>query len=392
MKKIKLLITIYLLTIVFIGFNSCKKDDMAPASRHNDLEQYFKHPDILFHDPSSKSAELFGKEIIDYTTLYQWNLINSFGEYYPVGDTDGDGKNEVLYCDKDEEKIRIKGKDQNANFVSEWVDHSFDPIWDIYPIGDSDGDRMAEIFFYSPVNGKAFVLGNDGNGNYVEEWSSDVFEKGLEVYPVGDSDGDSRTEILLYDREAGKWTFFGSNHCSNYFEEWFSTGIRSDWEIFPIGDSDGDNRTEIFLYDRDGEDGPGSTGAIYGNSGNESYGVEWQSDGFSPGWDVYAVGDVDGNGKTEFFLYGKNGINSRGIIYGQGGNGYHYKWEGNTFIDRWEIYPVGDVDGDDKAEFFLYERINGTGLFYGKNGNGYAQEWEGIFETTWRVHPVGDVW
>lgn len=169
---------------------------------------------------------------------------------------------------------------------------------------------------------------------------------------------------------------------------WENSSFRTTWEVYAVGDIDGDCKSEFFLYDR--TDG---TGVIFGQEGSEhEYRTEWSNNTFRTTWEIYPAGDTDGDGKTEIFLYDPN--DGTGVFYGTNARGnYTSLWSNSSFRTTWEVYPAGDLFGNGRHNLFLYDRNDGTGLVYGMDPSGrYTTLWSSSsFRTTWEIYPVGDV-
>ena len=73
--------------------------------------------------------------------------------------------------------------------------------------------------------------------------------------------------------------------------------------------------------------------------------------GWAPGWSVQPT-DFDGNGRTDFFLYGANGTWFKVLNSGTTFDYFTGGW------GRWQT-TIADLDGDGNDDVFLYDRESG---------------------------------
>ena len=180
-----------------------------------------------------------------------------------VGDTDGDGKPEVIVSDYSEsEGVKI--------YVFENMgDDSYQLIWDsgttltmprcYIEIGDQDGDGKLEIIALEsytgrPHNGKLHVFENNGDNIYQEVWNSgsDLYGIGPTGLFLGESDDDGKHELIIgtgCGSVGGARVYIYENTGDNAYQQVWNSGsaLRDTVLEGAVGDTDGDSKKEIVV-------------------------------------------------------------------------------------------------------------------------------------------------
>lgn len=199
---------------------------------------------------------------------------------------------------------------------------------------------------------------------------------------VGDFDGDGKDDLLAHD---------GSNilvHRStgNAFEVVASAVERvpGSWQFAPgdqffVADFDGDGADEVVVFNASNWDKP-YLGLLDGD-GAGGLRLIARYDGSLPGWqmgpgDRFFVGDFDGDGKSDLFVY--NGTNWSSKWFGMfrsTGTGFTLSTRLQNDLGGWQMgandqYHVGDFNGDGKADVYVF------------NGTNWPSKWFGMFRST----------
>lgn len=201
---------------------------------------------------------------------------------------------------------------------------------------------------------------------------------------AGDFDGDGRTDVLV--------------HSGNSIQTFRSDGsqldlafsaverVQGSWQFQPndqlyIGDFNGDGKDEVAIFN--GNDWVMPYLGFLADDGSGGLRLIARYDGDIPGWggfaanDVFFVGDFDGDGKDDLFVF--NGadwslsyvgmIRSSGVGFAlvQRFDGDIPGWGGLARNDR---LFVGDFDGNRKADLYIF------------NGADWSMPYVGMFKST----------
>lgn len=265
---------------------------------------------------------------------------NLFLKTWPIDSTDTyisgnfspDHGNELLMIKPGQRTLLINSFN-NSN-LSGWavVNHTSSPfagVWwgntsDKHVVGDFDGDGYDEILFANP-NGhyKTFRYNSGGWWQQMQSASNGSIYSTDKLY-AGDFNGDGIEEVLLIQAATGE------HHTMRFNVQ------TSNWDIISSG----------------------SGGSIY-----------WWGISTS---DHYAVGDFNGDGKTELLALNPNGwhhtmsFQNNQWVYIEGGSGGSIVYWGISSADR---YSVADFNFDNKDELIVINPTNGWSHTMTMSGN-----------------------
>ena len=168
-------------------------------------------------------------------------------------------------------------------------------------IVDTDNDGLIEILCNPP--GVTFLLEQPAQGEFPTEriWEAE----GQWGITIADADADGAPEIFTRDDTTNAISVYEADGNNNYRTiatlenpTLGSNGISAN---AATGDFDGDGRLDILIGDSDGDV------FIYETIGDNAYRRTWTTTLPEGRAELFAAGDMDGDGKAEFAVCGKTG-------------------------------------------------------------------------------------
>jgi hypothetical protein len=239
-----------------------------------------------------------------------WNNGNAFSGIEPtalfLGDADNDGNLEIIvgtgYQCRDN-KIRIYENTSDNAYREVW--HSGNTLSDTVlegAVGDTDGDGKMEIIVGSGgITKEVRIFENIGDNSYHLVKKISGFGKSPQAV-IGDQDKDGSMEIIVGSQE-GEWAVSVLEHTGSigdntYTEVWNSGTLDGRISLVAAGDQDRDGKKEIIV--------PGANACkvyLFENTGDNNYQEVWNSaDIISGGIYRVATGDQDKDGKFEIIV------------------------------------------------------------------------------------------
>ena len=169
-------------------------------------------------------------------------------------------------------------------------------------IADTDNDGLIEVLCSAPE--VAFLLEQPAQGEFPTEriweapgnWGITVVDTDTDGTPEIFTRNDTTNSISVYEAD-------GDNNPGNIATlENPTLGSNGISPNIATGDFDGDSRLEILIGDSDGDV------FIYETIGDNQYRQTWTTTLPEGSAELFAAGDMDGDGKAEFAVCGKTGI------------------------------------------------------------------------------------
>ena len=237
----------------------------------------------------------------DNTYQDVWNSGVDLRGIEPTGlflgeDADNDGKREIIIgtgyqCG--DRKIRVYENTGDNAYQQVW--NSGSALWDTVlegAVGDTDGDGKKEIVVGSgDLDPWVHVFECNGDNSY-ELVSS--FNRAIRAI-IGDQDGDGKSEIIVSGTKVVHvFEHTGVTGENTYTSVWNSGTMNGFIDVVATGDQDNDGNGEMIVPCGDGK------AYLFENSGDNTYQEVWNSGSVMSGH-IYrvATGDQDGDGKLE---------------------------------------------------------------------------------------------
>lgn len=315
------------------------------------------------------------------TGSVKWEYINGFGAKVRLGDLDGDGMQEVIGISP-WYKITIFDADLKS------------PAWEIVTaqdIGaaeviDADGNGIPEIVYGDGQWGKVHAI--DAR-THSEKWAVNNPEHGVSGIAMGDVDQDGLKELLWSagGTSSGPDHLFVANPLTGVIT-WQSldfTGLSA----LAVGDVDNDGQVEIVMVTSFSNSGY-AEGIIHIFDAR-THALKFQQKLGVSDWmgnhRAVRIGDVDGDGKTEFVVSTSDLYDGMVQVYDgatctlkRQSAGY----SGNFF----SAIAIGDVDNDGKVEI-----VAGQGREHTGAQGVYLVVFDGeTLQEKWRSVDLGVYW
>ncbi|MET8234885.1 DUF2961 domain-containing protein [Micromonospora sp. NPDC005298] len=228
---------------------------------------------------------------------------------------------------------------------------------------DANGDRRDDaIDFTRGAAADVFTALSDGT-RFVPDskpWN-DFFAVDAEIPLTGDVDGDGRADIITFTRGDTADVYVGLSTGTGFaagvkWHDFFAVGT----EIPAVGDVNGDGRTDIITFTR------GAAADVYvalSTGSGFGPGVRWH-DHFALGDEFPAVGDVNGDGRDDILTFTRG---TAGDVFVSLSDGTRFvedgwKWHDSFAVGN-ELPAVGDVDGDGRDDILTFTRGTAGDVF-----------------------------
>ena len=290
---------------------------------------------------------------------------------WETGDFDLDGVQDLLAVDA--RRVRVFEPSTPGSYPDRVAWERRD-VWG-GEVADLDGDGRPEMILRSATGPLFRVVETNGEDSFLETAALVNDTPGEnemgDRQSVGDLDGDGRGEWISGDSD-GDLIIFESGGDDIYRQIWSDVIDATNIDATNIDATDIDGRLLSAAADLDGDgdvefvsgrltqdpfdvEGRRWTLTVYGSTGDNDYGIEWQTQvvAASATGNGLAITDLDGDGRLEWVaalvphLY---------VFQSDGVGGYAPVW--HTNVRRTQRPAVGDLDGDGRQEL-AYNRAAG---------------------------------
>lgn len=317
-----------------------------------------RHIPILEIDPEGVDTNKYAGWYTNFTVV---PLANGFSNPIVVADLDHNGKPEcygLSYVANSHHETRCYELDASGVPT---LRHNYAPLQAASrSVVDVDRDSLKEVIFTQGGFVSDYGQPSPDSLPIVFQFEYSQYkgaDPGYSGIFIGSLDGDSLTDFLYKGSDVDSTRVFVAEYneqANNFVRVWSTNyGIGGVAGIggFAVGDFDGDGRMEFVasesIYRR-----------IYvtENVGDNDYAVTWQDT--TPFFNLYHTisGDVDGDGKEEFFVGGDE-INGNWTIAYEADSNDHYSARFMFHIapDGFfsPTYLTSDVDGDGQPELVI---------------------------------------
>jgi hypothetical protein len=281
------------------------------------------------------------------------------------GDFDGNARSDILVYDSTTRNTYEFLMNASIQLPPLSTSTSGPPIaleWAVVGIADVNGDEQADIVIYNTTTRATYIFKMRG-GVVIDAGSGPQLpDASWTIAGVGDFNNDQLCDILaLKTTTGGTYQFYlDGRQAGITFTGAAGPGIGAGESIIGIGQFDGANGDDMLTVD-----GAGVTRQYHLDTTGGQLGTSGGSVVIPSGWGAAAVGDFDGNGKSDLL-----------VVELTTGKGYFFLLNGLTALPAsdvfnrtaflptgWEVGTVGDFDADGKSDVVVRETA-GTRRMY----------------------------
>ncbi|MES0336423.1 MAG: FG-GAP-like repeat-containing protein [Candidatus Magnetobacterium sp. LHC-1] len=255
-------------------------------------------------------------------------------------------------------------------------------------MNDFDGDNNSDVLWYNIDSGDVSTWQMNGKAINKPSPLATVSELNWQILGAGDFDKDGKSDILWQNTSTGEVAVWLQNGAQKLPVLTFA-GTK--WEVRGIGDFDGDGKSDVLWQDKTTGDiciwlmdgGTIKTNKVVTVSGGGGGTLV-------PGWQVKAVGDLDGDGKSDI-LWQNTVTYAISIWFVDGVTVKSTATPTQQPDINWLISGTGDFDKDGKSDILWQNSKTGMVYIWFMDGAAIksASGTPGTL-TSWQVQDIGD--
>src|SRR5439155_1105806 len=193
---------------------------------------------------------------------FQVRAVSKFGDADPTpasrlwtivprakrADFDGDGRSDILWRNVSTGENYVYPMNGTTILAGEgYLRTVADLNWTVAGTGDFDGDGRADILWRNASTGENYLYPMDGLAIMPSEgYLRTVADQSWQVAGIGDFDGDGKADILWRNSSSGQNYLYPMNGTTILgTESYLRTVADLNWQVQAVGDYDGDGKTDI---------------------------------------------------------------------------------------------------------------------------------------------------
>jgi hypothetical protein len=308
------------------------------------------------------------------------------GQVAPVRwDFNGDGRADILWRHSSSGENYLYTMDGTAILPDEgYLRTAADQNWRVVGVGDFNIDGTADILWRNIVTGENYIYLMNGPAIVGEGYIRTVADQNWQVAGVGDFNGDLRADILWRNAITGEnYIYIMDGLTILGTEGYIRTVADPSWHIVAVGDFNGDGKSDILW--RNSFFGPGANyiyfmdGLTIADEGSTNW-VDYD-------WQLVGAADFDGDGRADILW--RNTSTGENYMFPMAGRtarptaGYL-----PTVPDlAWRMVALGDFNGDGRADILWRNASTGENYVYLMNGRSISEQGylRTVSDQSWRV-------
>jgi hypothetical protein len=266
--------------------------------------------------------------------------------YSAFGDFDGDGNADILFRHGQSGQVVI-WRMSGLGILQVGVVGTPNPVWELHGIGDLNGDGRSDLVWRNGSTGALVVWLMNGT-SIVSSTAVSSPSTVWQLQAVDDFDADGRADLLWRNSTNGAIFMWRMDGTTILGTGYVSTTIGLTTRIVGTGDLDGDGRADIVMRLNDSTVSAllmnGTTIASQGNLAIPATLVNVNS----AAWQVFGVGDFDGDAKAD--LLWRNTATGNVVVNLLDGLTVVSLTSVSAVGGTSAIYGVGDLNGDGRHD------------------------------------------
>jgi RHS repeat-associated protein len=315
-----------------------------------------------------------------FPTSYNWTFNTGQGTGYTIlsGNFNGDGKSDIYMFNGStgDNKIWVNNGDGTFPDNYTWQFISGLGAGYVAQLGDFNGDGKTDVYMFKASTGKHVVWINNHDGTFTAKPTNDGYGTGY-ASVIGDFDGDGIADIYMFNSSTGEHKVWVNNGDGTFpatppnHYKWQSPAGRGTYYAVQLGDFNGDGKTDIYMYytwvNYD------ATQIVWLNNGDGTFpdSYSWQIHRTNYAWRYWTtqLGDFNGDGKADIYM--SNNMFGWHVIWLNSGDGSfpNSTWASDQWNGEYGSYYLGDFNGDGKTDIYIYPCIVGHAVWL-NNGDG----------------------
>lgn len=212
---------------------------------------------------------------------------------------------------------------------------------------------------------------------------------------VHDLNADGRSDVIWQNQATGQLAAWSLNGRTVAATSYLSPDTVTDtnWKVVGSGDLNGDGYSDLVWRNS-------ATGDLFAWWMQGMQAMDWGPLSISriadPTWNIAAVGDLNGDGKSD--LVWQNDVSGQLVAWFMDGytvTSFTYLTPSAVADVTWKIAGAGDMNGDGRADLVWHNQATGALFVWFMNGATVmawgAPSLPAIADLTWKVRGVGDV-
>jgi len=257
-----------------------------------------------------------------------------------IGDLNGDGKNDFVAGNGDDNTVSVFINNGNGTFASK-VDYDTEGYPGSVDIGDLNGDGKNDLAVSNEDDSKVSVLMNNSDGTFAARVSYDTGEYPGRVV-IGDLNGDGKNDLATANG-MDSISVFMNNGDGTFASKVDYDAPTDSWPAsIAVGDLNGDGKNDLVTANADT-----NNSSVFINNGNGTFATKVDYD---TGVDPYsvAIADLDGDGKNDLAV--SNSWDDNLSVLVNNGDGTFATRVNYTAGNSPFSIAVGDLNGDGKND------------------------------------------
>lgn len=267
----------------------------------------------------------------------------------------------------------------------------FAPASEVPRTGDFNGDGHDDIVTFTLGNtNDAWVALSNGSSAFTGSsvWHG-FFGLNGEQLRVGDFNGDGKDDIVVATMNASGHVYVALSSGTAFGTSSLWNGHILTGEVFHTGDFNGDRKDDIAIFTKSN-----TNDVLVQKSNGSSFGsaATWHTS-FSPGSEVPLVGDFNADGYDDVVSFTGGAAADVFVAKSNGSSfGTATKWN-DSFGATGDLYAVGDVNGDGKDDIVSFTPSNNDAYVALSTGSAFAAKvrWHSSFNSSGQEIALGDV-